>query len=87
MVGSSWSLIIAHAYLVERTRCHGIVCFFVFSAMSSQDKNPPPDPPVDPGHSGLSWETVDAMVKRSFETQLAALARQSSSASVEAGGT
>ena len=84
MVGSSWSLIVVHAYSVERTRCHGIV---FFSAMSSQDNNPSPDPLADPGHSGLSQETVDAMVKKSLETQLAALARQSSSASVEAGGT
>ena len=48
-------------------------------AMSTQDKDLPPNPLEDPSHLGPSQETVDAMVKKSLQTQLAALTQQSSS--------
>ena len=61
-----------------------LVCLSV--GMSTGDSNPLPNP-EDPGRLGLAQETVDAMVKKSLETQLAAMAQQTSSTSSESGGT
>jgi len=53
---------------------------------STGDNNPLPKT-EDPGRPGLSQETVNAIVKKSLETQLAAMAQQTSSTSSESGGT
>ena len=72
MGGTSWNLIIVHVHLAKLTCCRGICvwCSFIvlLVMMSVQDRDLLPDLPEDPSHSGLSQETVDAMVKKSLET-------------------
>jgi len=61
-----------------------LVCLSI--GMSTGYNNPLPNP-GDPGRLGLSQETVDAMVKKSLETQLAAMVQPTSSTFSESGGT